>query len=149
MMPLCTTATVSRDAIGCALTVFGAPCVAQRVCAMPGEARDRLARVQLLELAHLALRAHAFEPLVGQQGDARGIVAAILERLETGDERADDIAPSSGADDSTHEAIPRRAKKPFYAYRVSGARGRDRSHSGALGEVVRWPADRPAPIRSM
>jgi len=28
MMPLWTTATLPRDAIGCALTVFGAPCVA-------------------------------------------------------------------------------------------------------------------------
>jgi len=34
MMPLCTTAIVSRDTIGCAFFSDGAPCVAQRVWAM-------------------------------------------------------------------------------------------------------------------
>src|SRR5438045_88369 len=35
MMPLCTTATLSREPIGCALRSLGAPCVAQRVCVLP------------------------------------------------------------------------------------------------------------------
>ena len=35
MMPLCTTAISPPETCGCALTGVGAPCVAQRVCAMP------------------------------------------------------------------------------------------------------------------
>src|ERR1700760_1228307 len=35
MMPLCTNANSSFEKIGCALSVTGAPCVAQRVCATP------------------------------------------------------------------------------------------------------------------
>jgi hypothetical protein len=35
MMPLCTRAMLATDRCGCALTVLGTPCVAQRVCAMP------------------------------------------------------------------------------------------------------------------
>jgi hypothetical protein len=35
MMPLCTSAISPRENIGCAFWVSGAPCVAQRVCAIP------------------------------------------------------------------------------------------------------------------
>ena len=35
MMPLWTTAISPRETMGCAFSVSGAPCVAQRVCARP------------------------------------------------------------------------------------------------------------------
>ena len=68
-----------------------------------GEAGDRLRRVQCFELAHLALGAHALEAVIGQQGDAGRIVAAVFQRLESGDQRSDDIAPRRGTDNSTHD----------------------------------------------
>jgi len=68
-----------------------------------GETHDRLRSMQRFEFTHLALRTHAFEAVIGQQRDARGIVAAVLERLQPVDQRSNHIAPRGGADYSAHD----------------------------------------------
>jgi hypothetical protein len=106
MMPLCTTATLSREAIGCALRSLGAPCVAQRVCAMPVMPRQRAVARQRVELLHLALGAHSAGAPVRHERDAGGVVAPVFERLQTCDQGRDDVTPRDRGNDSTHAAIP-------------------------------------------
>ena len=79
---------------GCALRSLGAPCVAQRVWAMPSVPAIGLSRQRLFQRAHLAHRAQAPQLAVGgQHRDAGRVVAAVFEALQTLDQDRHDIAP--------------------------------------------------------
>ena len=81
MMPLCTTATFSV-ACGCALTSFGRPCVAQRVCPIPLVPASGSTVEALFQILQLAFGATARQVAGFQRRDAGRIVAAIFEALE-------------------------------------------------------------------
>jgi hypothetical protein len=66
---------------------------------------QRLCLLQRLELNHLAFGTQALDPVRSQHGDACRIVAAVFERLQAGDEMADDVAPRTDSNDSTHVMI--------------------------------------------
>ena len=89
MMPLCTTAIVPvQSTCGCALHSFGAPCVAQRVCAMPTVPWIGLRVHHAFEHRDLALRLSRLETVAVVHGDAGRVVAAIFEALESLDAAA-------------------------------------------------------------
>ena len=67
--------------------------------------RRFMSQVLRFELAHLALGAQAFQLAVHDQGHAGGIVAAVFQRLQPGDEGGHDIASGHGGNDSTHGSI--------------------------------------------
>ncbi len=67
-----------------------------------GEAFDRRLLVKLLEIANLAGRADTRQAVAFEDRDAGGIVAAVFERLEAGDQDRDDVFPRGGGDDSAH-----------------------------------------------
>ena len=112
-----------------------------------GEPRDRLRGMQQFELVHLAFRAHALEARIGQQGDTRGIVAAVLQRFQAGDQRADHIAPRGGADDSTHgHALVRDAyfsRSAAATRATSGLFAGASSRGSSLASRARRSAHRP------
>ena len=88
---------------GWALRSLGRPCVAQRVWARPIAACGRPVRdgrLQVGQLAGLLLD----EQVAGvvDQGDPRGVVAAVLETLEPGDEDRAGLAGPGVADDAAH-----------------------------------------------
>ena len=67
-----------------------------------GEAGDRGALVEGFQLANLAGRAHALEPVALQNGDAGRVVAPVFERLEAGDQKGDHISLTRGGYNSAH-----------------------------------------------
>ena len=67
-----------------------------------GEAGDRGALVQGLQLAHLARRADAGQAVILQNGDAGRVVAAVFQRLQTCDQDGDDISLTCGGYNSAH-----------------------------------------------
>ena len=78
----------------------------------PARVRDAEAAVgrvgveRVLELAHLADGAQALD-LAGavQHGDARRVVAAVLQPAQSLDQDRDDVPVSNGSDDSAHAAF--------------------------------------------
>ena len=106
MIPLCTTAIVpSSLTCGCALTWFGGPCVAQRVCAMPvvpctGLAASIASRREIFPASFTRFDAHAVH-----DRDAGRVVAAVLEPLQPLEQQGCRESRSHVSDDSTHEAI--------------------------------------------
>src|SRR5918993_732606 len=60
---------------------------------------------QLLELRHAPARAQAFEAAI-DDGDACGVVAAVLEAAQTFQQDRDDVAPRYRGDDSAHREDP-------------------------------------------
>jgi hypothetical protein len=94
MMPLWTRAT-SLVAWGWALLVVGAPCVAQRVWAMPvvpgsGWAASSRPRLPPLDQAAMGGR------------NAGGIIAPVFEALEAVEQPVGDILAADDTNDSTH-----------------------------------------------
>ena len=105
MMPLCTTAISPPETCGCALTGVGAPCVAQRVCEMPGvpvevrrfgprrEVRHARGRNEPLELRRLA---------AADDRETARIVAAVFEAADAVDQDRNDVARGDRADNAAH-----------------------------------------------
>ena len=90
----------------CALHWFGAPCVAQRVCADPDldPSTGRLGVEQQLQPGDLSLLLARFEAPV-HDGHARGVIAAVFEALEAVDEHWGGRARADVSDDSTHDLL--------------------------------------------
>jgi len=83
-----------------------------RHAAKAGQRRRLLSR---FERGNLALGAQAAHTGVGEHGDASGIVAAILQRFEPGNEVLNDVALRADANDATHEMVPFRQGDQFSA----------------------------------
>ena len=81
MIPLWTSAT-APTMCGCALPTVGAPCVAQRVWAMPVAPCSGFSAELAREIVELALGAAALELAIVDRADAGGVIAAIFEPLE-------------------------------------------------------------------
>ena len=97
-----------------------------------GGARDRRRGIQRFELPDLAGRAHARELSVFQHRDAGRVVAAVLQRLEAGDEQGHDIALGDGSDDSTHGMASSGSGGPPAAVMATNDRG-SRAPAGRVG----------------
>lgn len=109
MMPLWMRASLSPSArCGWALPSVGPPWVAQRVCPMPvvpsGIGDDSSLVDQGLELAGLLGRHEV--PCWVDDGDARRVVAAVLEATEATEEDVLAAVAADVADDSTHGTDP-------------------------------------------
>ncbi len=78
---------------GWALPTVGAPCVAQRVWAMPTIAGQRLCAELAREIVELALGAAALELAVVDRADAGAVIAAIFEPLEAVEQPLRDRLP--------------------------------------------------------
>uniref|UniRef100_A0A182JFW3 Uncharacterized protein n=1 Tax=Anopheles atroparvus TaxID=41427 RepID=A0A182JFW3_ANOAO len=89
-MPLCTTTNAfeSSERCGCELSSLGAPCVAQRVCAMPTCDSHGSLKSIVLAASRMASSSTFTLPQdagVGRDpvdGDARRVVATVLEPLQ-------------------------------------------------------------------
>ena len=110
MMPLCTTET--RPALsrcGWAFSSVGPPWVAHRVCPMPGRAgRQRTVRQLLLQVGEFAGLLRRGQPAVGQHGDTRRVVAAVLQPLQPGEDDVQGALPAHISHDSAHGGSLRR-----------------------------------------
>ena len=105
MMPLCTTATrPDSSACGWALASVAGPWVAQRVWPMPVVPAKRLGSASA-EVAHPAgLLGHP-DAAAAEDGDARRVVAAVLEAGEPLEHDRGRILAADVADDSTHVGV--------------------------------------------
>src|SRR3982750_3755777 len=75
-----------------------------------GEAFDRRLLVQRFEIAHLARRPDPRQAVAFEDRDAGGVVAAVFESLEAGNQDGDDVFPRGSGDDSAHvrlSSLPR------------------------------------------
>ena len=111
MMPLWMTASLSSSArCGCALASVGPPCVAQRVWPMPvvpSASGDDVRSSR--RMPSLPARLRMPEVAVGvDHGDAGGVVAAVLEPRESGQEDGLALPRAHVSDDSTHASNGRR-----------------------------------------
>jgi hypothetical protein len=87
---------------GWALCEAGAPCVAQRVWAMPVKPCRPFACHLLFQVGHARGAARTLQFAVHVQGDAAGIIAAVFEALQAFDQDRGDIALRYCADDAAH-----------------------------------------------
>ncbi len=103
MMPLCTTAIrpvavgVGMRVLLARLAVRGPPRVAD-----PGRAFERLLAERVREVDELAEPATHAQLLVLDDGDARRVVAAVLESCEPAEEHFRRLAWPDVSDDSAH-----------------------------------------------
>ena len=105
MMPLWTTAT-GPETCGCALTSLGSPCVAHRVCPMPGLPLNR-AGSERGEVGHPALGlVHPDLPAAPQHGHAGRVVPAVLQPGQPFQQDRDAVASPDVRDDSAHAMPP-------------------------------------------
>ena len=110
MMPLCTTAMLPlQSACGCALTSFGSPCVAQRVCAMPTLPLSRRG-TRRLDLPHLPRRLVHAQPAARDQRHPGRVVAAILQPVQPGEQDRQRVLPPDVAYDSTHRSLRKKIR---------------------------------------
>ena len=157
MMPLWMRASLpSSPRCGCAFRSFGAPCVAQRVWPMPVRAvRDRgwLEVVeQHLQLAGALAGGH--RAVRADHRDARGVVSAVLEALESAEQHLETLVAADVTHDSTHglDSRPAAAGARLGAMSDPGARNGngenghvspfleiDRDDWAALAPTVRAP----------
>jgi hypothetical protein len=105
MMPLWTKAT-SPVACGWALSSVGAPCVAQRVWAMPVWPGSGFCGENLRQIVELARRAAAIDHAVMIGGDARRIIAAIFEPPQAVEQPPAHIFLTDDTDDAAHSLRP-------------------------------------------
>src|SRR5699024_9758589 len=70
-----------------------------------GAARERPCQVTLFHLAHFAPGAHALDAAFVEPGQAGGVVAALFQGLQAGDEDGGYVTLGDGGDDSTHVSI--------------------------------------------
>ena len=101
MMPLWTSAT-GPTMCGCALPTVGAPCVAQRVWAMPTSPAQRIALELERQIVELAFGAAADQLAIVERADAGAVVAAIFHPPEAVDQPLRDFGFSDNSDDSAH-----------------------------------------------
>ncbi len=114
MMPLCTSAILAGasaaafgpgEKCGCALCTAGAPCVAQRVWAMPVPASMCSLSTCASQLGHARGAARAPQAAALVHRDAAGVVAAVFEPLQALDQDRNDVARADRADDAAHGMV--------------------------------------------
>ena len=91
----------------------GAPCVAQRVWAMPVSPCSGSAVEFAREIVELALGAAPLELAVIDRADAGAIIAAIFEPLEAVEQPLRDVALPDDADNSAHRYLGRLPGHPL------------------------------------
>ena len=107
MMPLWTTTILPWQSWwGWAFSSLGRPWVAQRVWPIPKAPAMRLRAQALLEVLELAHGAPAVQLAVLHHGDARGVIAAVLEAAQALDDDRHRLPRSDVADDPAHSISP-------------------------------------------
>ena len=106
MIPFITTRTVPSALVcGCAFSVVTRPWVAQRVWPSPAVAPEAVVRAggvaQLGEVADGADRL-GDALVLGEEREAGGVVAAVLEPLEAGEDELTAGSPADVPDDPAH-----------------------------------------------
>ena len=104
MMPLCTTAT-PPEVWGWALASLGLPWVAQRVWAMPEEPFRGGPVQRVLQRLDLAQPPQAPQLAAADQGQARGVVAAVLQAPQPFHQDRGHVVVRDHADDAAHLSL--------------------------------------------
>ncbi len=66
---------------------------------------NRVSLEQFVQLPNLALGALALQAAVDLHGDARGVVTAVFQRMQTGHQDTGDVPVGGGCDDAAHQPV--------------------------------------------
>ena len=106
MIPLWTSTNSPEASVwGWALTSFGTPWVAQRVCPIPDLPGDRLSLEQIVQTLHLSGRLAHLDPAIGRDCDTCRVISSILESPQRRNEHVLGVARADVADYATHGSL--------------------------------------------